>query len=119
MLTEKLRDALTALTVRSSVEKVDTLLFLLLWQTKDEYRKSLSPVSWEQLEDKLCAEYDPLTVSGNADSRLRRILSDGKALLDLYADNRSMRTMDCFLRPLLKLCGECVEYLYHERSGTM
>lgn len=119
MLTEKLRDALTALTVRPSVEKVDTLLFLLLWQTKDEYRKSLSPVSWEQLEDKLCAEYDPLTVSGNADSRLHRILSDGKALHDLYADNRSMRTMDCFLRPLLKLCVKCVEYLYHERSGTM
>ena len=41
------------------------------------------------------------------------------ALLDLYADNWSMRTMDCFLPPLLKLCMMCIEYLYHEGSETM
>ena len=119
MLTEKLRDALTGLTLRPSAEKVDALLFLLLWQTKEEYRKSLSPVTWEDLEEKLCTSYDPLTDNGNADSRLRRILSDGKALLDLYADNRSMRTMDCFIQPLLKLCIGCIEYLYHEGSEIM
>ncbi len=119
MLTEKLRDALTGLTLRPSVEKVDALLSLLLWQTKEEYRKSLSPVTWEVLEEKLCASYDPLTDNGNTDSRLRRILTDGKALLDLYADNRSMRTMDCFIPPLLKLCIACIDYLYHEGSETM
>ena len=119
LLTEKLRDALTALALRPSVEKVDALLFLLLWQTKEEYRKSLSPVTWEDLEEKLCVSYDPLTDNGNTDSRLRRILAEGKALLDLYADNRSMRTMDCFLPPLLKLCMACIEYLYHEGSETM
>ena len=119
MLTEKLRDALTALVLRQTAETVDALLFLLLWQTKEEYRKSLSPVTWEVLEEKLCALYDPLTDNGNADSRLRRILAEGKALLDLYADNRSMRTMDCFLPPLLKLCMMCIEYLYHEGSETM
>ena len=119
MLTEKLRDALTALVLRQTAETVDALLYLLLWQTKEEYRKSLSPVKWEDLEEKLCASYDPLTDNGNADSRLRRILAEGKALLDLYADNRSMRTMDCFLPPLLKLCMMCIEYLYHERSETM
>ena len=119
MLTEKLRDAFTSLTLRPSAEKVDALLFWLLWQTKEEYRKSLSPVSWEQLEKEICAEYDPLTVSGNADSRLRRILEDGKALLDLYADNRSMRTMDCFLKPLRSVCMDCIIYLYHERREAM
>lgn len=119
MLTEKLRDALTGLTLRPSVENVDALLFLLLWQTKEEYRKSLSPVTWEDLEEKLCVSYDPLTDNGNADSRLRRILAEGKALLDLYADNRSMRTMDCFIPPLLKLCMMCIEYLYLEGSETM
>ena len=119
MLTEKLRDALTGLTLRPSVEKVDALLFLLLWQTKEEYRKSLSPVTWDALGEKLCASYEPLTDNGNADSRLRRILADGKALLDLYADNRSMRTMDCFIPPLLKVCMACIEYLYHEGSETM
>ena len=119
MLTEKLRDALTGLTLRPSFEKVDALLFLLLWQTKEEYRKSLSPVTWEVLEEKLCALYDPLTDNGNADSSLRRILTEGKTLLDLYADNRSMRTMDCFIQPLLKLCIGCIEYLYHEGSETM
>ena len=119
MLTEKLRDVHTALSLRPSVEKVDAFLFLLLWQTKEEYRKSLSPVTWEDLEEKLCASYVPLTDNGNADSRLRRILSDGKALLDLYADNRSMRTMDCFLPPLLKLCMTCIGYLYHEGSESM
>ena len=119
MLTEKLRDALTGLTLRPSVEKVDALLSLLLWQTKEEYRKSLSPVTGEVLEEKLCALYDPLTDNGNADSRLRRILAEGKTLLDLYADNRSMRTMDYFIPPLLKLCMTCIEYLYHEGSETM
>ena len=119
MLTEKLRDALTGLTLRPSVEKVDALLFLLLWQTKEEYRKSLSPVTWDVLAEKLCASYDPLTDNGNADSRLRRILAEGKTLLDLYADNRSMRTMDCFIHPLLKHCLTCIEYLYLEGSETM
>lgn len=119
MLTEKLRDAFTSLTLRPSAEKVDALLFLLLWQTKEEYRKSLSPVLWEQLEEKICMEYAPLTDNGNTDSRLRRIRSDGKALFDLYADNRSMRVMDCFLGPLRKLCMDCVEYLYHEGSEIM
>ena len=119
MLTEKLRDALTGLTMRPAIEKVGAFLFILLWQTKEEYRKSLSPVTWEDLEEKLCASYDPLTDNGNTDSRLRRILAEGKALLDLYADNRSMRTMDCFLPPLLKLCMACIEYLYHEGSETM
>lgn len=119
MLTEKLRDAFTAAVLRPSIEKVDSLLFLLLWQTKEEYRKSLSPVSWEQLEEKLCVEYDPLTDNGNADSRLQRIRSDGEKLFDLYADNRSMRAMDCFLSPLRKLCMDCIEYLYHERSENM
>ncbi len=119
MLTEKLREALTSLSLRPSVEKVNALLFLLLWQTKEEYRKSLSPVTWDVLAEKLCASYDPLTDNGNADSRLRRILAEGKTLLDLYADNRSMRTMDCFIPPLLKLCMACIEYLYHERSETM
>ena len=119
MLTEKLRDAFTSLTLRPSAEKVDAFLFLLLWQAKEEYRKSLSPVSWEQLEEKLCAEYDPLTDNGNANSRLRRIRLDGKALFDLYADSHSMRAMDCFLGPLRKLCMDCVEYLYHEGSETM
>ena len=119
MLTAKLRDAFTAAFLRPSVEKMDTLLSFLLWQTKEEYRKSLSPASWEQLEEKICAEYDPLTDNGNADSRLRRIRSDGKALFDQYADNRSMLAMDCFLDPLRKLCMDCVEYLYHEGSETM
>ena len=93
------------ISLRPSVEKVDAFLFLLLWQTKEEYRKSLSPVTWEDLEEKLCTSYDPLTDNGNADSRLRHILSDGKGLLDLYADSRSMRTMDCFL-PLLLLTNK-------------
>ena len=119
MLTEKLRDAFTSLTLRPSSENVDALLFLLLWQVKDEYRKSLSPVSWEQLEEKIYAEYDPLMDNGNADSRLRRIRSDGKALFDLYADNRSMLAMDCLLGPLRRLCMNCIEYLYHEGSETM
>ena len=119
MLTEKLRDAFTSLTLRPSAENVDALLFLLLWQVKDEYRKSLSPVSWEQLEEIICAEYNPLTDNGNADSRLRRIRSDGKALFDQYADNRSMRAMDCFLGSLRMLCMDCIEYLYHEGSETM
>ena len=119
MLTEKLRDALTGLTMRPSIEKVDALLFLLLWQTKEEYRRSLSPIEWDALAEKLCDSYDPLTDNGNADNRLRRILADGKALLDLYADNRSMRTMDCFIPPLLKLCMTCIEYLFHEGSETM
>ncbi|MBQ3956609.1 MAG: hypothetical protein II680_12020, partial [Clostridia bacterium] len=104
---------------RPSVEKVDALLFLLLWQLKEEYRRSLSPIAWDALGEKLCASYDPLTDNGNADSRLRHILSGGKALLDLYADNRSMRTMDCFIPPLLKICMACIEYLYHEGSETM
>ena len=47
------------------------------------------------------------------------ILAEGKTLLDLYADNRSMRTMDCFIQPLLKLCIGCIEYLYHEGSEIM
>ena len=119
MLTEKLRDAFTSLTLRPSSENVDALLFLLLWQVKDEYRKSLSPVSWEQLEEKICAEYDPLMDNGNADSRLRRIRSDGKALFDLYADSHSMRAMDCFLGSLRMLCMDCIKYLYHEGSEIM
>ena len=34
-------------------------------------------------------------------------------------EQRSMRTMDCFIPPLLKICMACIEYLYHEGSETM
>ena len=111
MLYCKVCDTYTAVinSNKSETEKqVGHLLDLLLLLAKDECRKSLAPIEWDELENELVRAYVPSTDNGDTDTRLRRLDADMKSIFAVYDTQQMVCDREIFLKPILKACMDCV-----------
>ena len=120
MLYRKVRDAYTAVinSNRFETEKqVGHLLDLLLLLAKDECRKSLASIEWNELEYELAKAYVPSSDNGNTDARIRKLDADMKSVFSVYDTQQMICDRELFLKPILKVCMDCVCLLkYHRRN---
>lgn len=124
MLYCKVRDAYTAVinSNRFETEKpVGHLLDRLLLLVKDECRKSLAPIEWDELENELVRAYVPSTDNGDTDTRIRRHDADMKAVFAVYDTQQMVCDRNIFLKPILKACMDCVcllKYFRRDKDDT-
>ena len=124
MLYRKVRDAYTAVINSNKFEtekQVGYLLDLLLLLAKDECRKSLAPIEWNELESELIRAYVPSTDNGDTDTRFRRLDADMKSLFAVYDTQQMVCDREIFLKPILKACMDCVcllKYLRRNENDT-
>ena len=124
MLYCKVRDAYTAVinSNRFETEKqVGHLLGLLLLLAKDECRKSLSPIEWDELEAELVKAYVPSADNGDTDTRLRKLDADMKSVFSFYDTQQMVCDREIFLKPILKVCMDCIcilKYLRRDNDDT-
>lgn len=106
MLTEKVKCAYTSVNNsnnRKPVEQVENLLVLLLLLARDESRKCLDPIPWDELSVKLC---DRLT-SGEAST----LSADMQRLTAIYSHTALECDRDIFLNPILEMCADCIRMI--------
>lgn len=118
MLYRKVRDAYTAVinSNRFETEKqVGHLLDLLIVLAKDECRKSLASIEWDELEAELVRAYVPSSDNGDTDTRLRRLDADMKSVFAVYDTQQMVCDRELFLKPILKVCMDCVCLLKYFR----
>ena len=111
MLYRKVRDAYTAVINSNKLKtekQVGHLLDLLLLLAKDECRKSLSPIKWDELESELVKTYVPSADNGDTDTRLRRLDADMKSVFSVYETQQMVCDREIFLKPILKACMDCI-----------
>lgn len=111
MLCCKVRDAYTAVINSNKYEtekQVGHLFDLLLLLAKDEYRKSLSPIKWDELESELIRAYVPSADNGDTDTRLRKLDADMKSVFSVYDTQQMVCDREIFLKPILKACMDCI-----------
>ena len=111
MLYRKVRDSYTAVinSNKFATEKqVGHLLDLLLLLAKDECRKSLAPIDWDELENELVKSYVPSTDNGDTDTRLRKLYADMKSVFSVYETQQMVCDREIFLKPILKACMDCI-----------
>ena len=124
MLCCKVRDAYTAVinSNRFETEKqVGHLLDLLLLLAKDECRKSLAPIEWDELETELVKTHVPSTDNGDTDTRLRKLDTDMKSVFAVYDTQQMVCDREIFLKPILKACMDCVcllKYFRRDKDDT-
>ena len=124
MLYCKVRDAYTAVINSNKFEteqQVGHLLDLLLLLAKDECRKSLAPIEWDELEPELVKTYVPSTDNGDTNTRFRRLDADMKSLFAVYDTQQMVCDREIFLKPILKACMDCVcllKYLRRNKDDT-
>lgn len=118
MLYCKVRDAYTAVINSNKFEtekQVGHLLDLLLLLAKDECRKSLASIEWDELEAELVRAYVPSSDNGDTDTRLRRLDADMKSVFAVYDTQQMVCDRELFLKPILKVCMDCVCLLKYFR----
>lgn len=111
MLYCKVRDAYTAVINSNKCEtekQVGHLFDLLLLLAKDECRKSLAPIEWDELEPELVKTYVPSTDNGNTDTRIRKLDTDMKSVFSVYETQQMVCDREIFLKPILKACMDCI-----------
>ena len=124
MLYCKVRDAYTAVINSNKFEtkkQVGHLLGLLLLLAKDECRKSLSPIEWDELEAELVKAYVPSADNGDTDTRLRKLDADMKSVFSVYDTQQMVCDREIFLKPILKACMDCIcilKYLRRNKDDT-
>lgn len=124
MLCCKVRDAYTAVinSNRFETEKqVGHLLDLLLLLAKDECRKSLASIEWDELESELVRAYVPSADNGDTDTRICKLDADMQSLFAVYDTQQMVCDRNLFLKPILKACIDCVcllKYLRRNKDGT-
>ena len=124
MLYCKVRDAYTAVINSNKCEtekQVGHLLDLLLLLAKDECRKSLSPIKWDELESELIRAYVPSADNGDTDTRLRKLDTDMKTVFSVYETQHMVCDREIFLKPILKACMDCIcilKYLRRNKDDT-
>ena len=124
MLCCKVRDAYTAVinSNRFETEKqVGHLLDLLILLAKDECRKSLAPIEWDELETELVKTYVPSIDNGDTDTRLCKLDTDMKSVFAVYDTQQMVCDRNLFLKPILKACMDCVcllKYLRRDNDDT-
>ena len=120
MLYCKVRDAYTAVINSNKCEtekQVGHLFDLLLLLAKDECRKSLAPIEWDELEPELVKTYVPSTDNGNTDTRIRKLDTDMKSVFSVYETQQMVCDREIFLKPILKVCMDCVCLLKYLRRN--
>lgn len=124
MLYCKVRDAYIAVINSNKFEtkkQVGHLLDLLLLLAKDECRKSLSPIEWDEIEAELMKAYIPSADNSNTDTRLRKLDADMKAVFAVYDTQQMVCDREIFLKPILKACMDCIcilKYFGRNKDGT-
>ena len=124
MLYCKVRDAYTAVINSNKFEtekQVGHLLDLLLLLAKDECRKSLSPIEWDEIEAELMKAYIPSADNSNTDTRLRKLDTDMKSVFSVYETQHMVCDREIFLKPILKACMDCIcilKYLRRDNDDT-
>ena len=111
MLYLKVRDAYTAVinSNRFETEKqVGHLRDLLLLLAKDECRKSLAPIEWDELQVELVKAYIPSADNGDTDTRLCKLDTDMKSVFAVYDTQQMVCDREIFLKPILKACMDCI-----------
>lgn len=120
MLYCKVCDAYTAVinSNKSETEKqVGHLLDLLLLLAKDECRKSLASIEWDELETELVKTYVPSIDNGDTDTRLCKLDTDMKSVFAVYDTQQMVCDRNLFLKPILKACMDCVCLLKYLRRN--
>ena len=110
ILTEKVKCAFTAVNesgYQRPVEQVENLLILLLQLAKDEARKCLSPITWEEISDILCKKI----LSEKAET----LAADMQKLSYVYAQTTLECDRNLFLDPILSMSADCVRLIYSYR----
>lgn len=84
---------------------------------KDECRKSLASIEWDELEAELVKAYVPSADNGDTDTRLRKLDADMETCLLGLRHTANVCDREIFLKPILKVCMDCVCLLkYHRRN---
>ena len=97
------------------------MLDLLLLLAKDECRKSLAPIEWDELETELVKTYVPSTDNGDTNTRFRRLDADMKSVFAVYDTQQMVCDRELFLKPIMKACIDCVcllKYLRRNKDDT-
>ena len=114
MLYRKTCDAYTALVnahAYNRKQQIEHFLGLLLLLAKDECRKSLEPIEWKDLEAELVKTYVAHADNGDTQTRLRQLAADMKAVQAVYDTPQLICDRNLFLRPILKVCMDCIRLL--------
>ena len=84
---------------------------------KDECRKCLAPISWDELENLLSQKYISYADNGDTVARMRQIETDMQKVLKVYAQPQMSCDRNLFLDPILQVAMDCVRLmLYLERK---
>ena len=94
-------------------EQIEKLIDLLLLLSKDECRKSLNEVSWDEIYEMLIREYIPHADNGNAEIRMRQITTDMNELAKVYEIPSMFNDIDIFTKPILKTAMDCIRLINH------
>ena len=97
------------------------MLDLLLLLAKDECRKSLASIEWDELESELVRAYVPSSDNGDTDTRLCKLDTDMKSVFSVYETQYMVCDREIFLKPILKACMDCVcllKYLRRDKDDT-
>ena len=100
-----------------SKEQIEKLIGLLLLLSKDECRKSLNEVSWDEIYEMLIREYIPHADNGNTEIRIRQIATDMNELAKVYEIPSMFNEIEIFTKPILKTAMDCIRLInYLERK---
>lgn len=94
-------------------EQIEKLIGLLLLLSKDECRKSLNEVSWDEIYDRLISEYIPYADNGNTEIRIRQLSTDMSELMKVYELPNMLNDIDIFTKPILKATMDCIRLINH------
>ncbi len=93
--------------------QIEKLIGLLLLLSKDECRKSLNEVSWDEIYEMLILEYIPHADNGNAEIRIRQIATDMNELAKVYEIPSMFNEIEIFTKPILKTAMDCIRFVNH------
>lgn len=94
-------------------EQIEKLIGLLLLLAKDECRKSLNEVTWDEIYDRLIREYIPYADNGNTEIRIRQLSTDMSELMKVYELPNMLNDIDIFTKPILKVAMDCIRLINH------
>ena len=94
-------------------EQIEKLIGLLLLLSKDECRKSLNEVSWDEVYEMLIREYIPHADNGNTEIRIRQISTDMNELAKVYEIPSMFNEIEIFTKPILKTAMDCIRLVHY------
>ena len=118
MLYEKTMTAYTAMcNANGQADKVGNFLMLILMLAKDECRKCLAPISWDELERLLSQKYISYADNGDTAARMRQIEADMQKMRNVYTQPQMSCDRNLFLDPILQVAMDCIRLmLYLDRK---